>query len=109
MQFLPATWEAYGAGGDINDTRDAILGAARYLAANNGATDIDNALFRYNHSDRYVRAVKAYADLIAEHPHAFRGFYHWGVWYRDLAGRRVPARRLRAGRAGPGGRLPGAP
>ena len=34
MQFLPATWEAYGGGGDINDTRDAIHGAARYLAAN---------------------------------------------------------------------------
>ena len=86
MQFMPATWEAYGAGGDINDTRDAILGAGRYLAANNGATDIDNALYRYNHSDHYVRAVKAYADLIAAHPHAFRGFYHWGVWYRTSQG-----------------------
>ena len=68
MQFLPATWEAYGAGGDIEDTHDAIFGAARYLAANNGATDIDNALFRYNHSDRYVRGVKLYAEILAEHP-----------------------------------------
>ena len=81
MQFLPATWVAYGAGGDINDTRDAIMGAARYLAANNGAADIDNALFRYNHSDRYVRGVKLYGDLIAEHPRAFLGYHHWGVWY----------------------------
>ena len=40
MQFMPATWEAYGGGGDINDTHDAIRGAARYLAANNGANDI---------------------------------------------------------------------
>ena len=54
MQFLPATWEAYGGGGDINDTHDAIRGAARYLAANNGANDIANALYRYNHSNRYV-------------------------------------------------------
>jgi len=81
MQFMPATWAAYGAGGDVNDTRDAIMGAARYLAANNGAVDIDNALFRYNNSQRYVRAVKLYADLIAEHPRAFYGFHGWGVWY----------------------------
>ncbi len=81
MQFMPATWAAYGAGGDVNDTHDAIMGAARYLAANNGATDIDNALYRYNHSDRYVRGVKLYAELVAEHPHGFRALYHWGVWY----------------------------
>ena len=86
MQFLPATWAAYGGGGDINDTHDAIFGAARYLAANNGATDIDNALFRYNHSDRYVRGVKLYADLIAEHPRAFLGLHHWGVWYLTSEG-----------------------
>ena len=81
MQFMPATWVAYGAGGDINDTRDAIMGAARYLAANNGAADIDHALFRYNHNERYVGGVKLYADLIAEHPRAFAGYYHWGIWY----------------------------
>jgi len=81
MQFLPATWAAYGDGGDINDPRDAIMAAARYLAANGGAGDIDHALFRYNHSNRYVRGVKLYADLIAEHPRAFLGYYHWGVWY----------------------------
>jgi len=81
MQFMPATWEAYGGGGDINNTRDAILGAARYLAANNGATDIDNALYRYNRSANYVSGVKLLADLIAEHPRASLAYYHWGVWY----------------------------
>lgn len=81
MQFMPATWAAYGGGGDINDTHDAIMGAARYLAANNGATDIDHALYRYNHSAHYVSGVRLYADLIAEHPRAFLGFYHWGIWY----------------------------
>ena len=81
MQFMPATWEAYGGGGDINDTHDAIRGAARYLAANNGANDIAHALYRYNHSNRYVVGVQIYADLIAEHPRAFLGFYHWGIWY----------------------------
>jgi membrane-bound lytic murein transglycosylase B len=81
MQFMPATWEAYGAGGDINDTQDAIRGAARYLAANDGARDIAHALYRYNHSNRYVAGVQIYADLIAEHPRAFLGFYYWGIWY----------------------------
>jgi len=81
MQFMPATWAAYGGGGDVNDTQDAIMGAARYLAANNGATDIDNALFRYNHSDHYVAGVRLYADLLVEHPRAFLAFYHWGIWY----------------------------
>lgn len=81
MQFLPATWEAYGGGGDVHDPHDAILGAARYLAANGGATDLDHALFRYNHSERYVRGVHLYAALIAEHPRAFAAFYGWGIWY----------------------------
>ena len=86
MQFLPATWAAYGGGGDIDDTHDAIVGAARYLAANNGATDLDHALFRYNHSARYVRGVRLYADLLAEHPRAFFGLHQWGVWYLTSEG-----------------------
>ena len=32
MQFMPATWAAYGLGGDVQNERDAILGAANYLA-----------------------------------------------------------------------------
>lgn len=81
MQFMPATWEAYGDGGDINDAHDAIMGAGRYLAANNGASDIDHALFRYNHSDHYVRGVGLYAQVIREDPTAFTALYWWGIWY----------------------------
>ena len=81
MQFMPATWAAYGDGGDVQDHGDAIMGAARYLAANNGPADMDSALFRYNNDTRYVRGVQHYAALIAEHPRAFHGLYHWGVWY----------------------------
>ncbi|MEX2292994.1 MAG: lytic transglycosylase domain-containing protein [Acidimicrobiales bacterium] len=81
MQFMPATWDAYGNGGDINDVHDAIMGAGRYLAANNGATDIGHALFRYNHSEHYVRGVQLYAELIREHPQAFLAYYRWGIWY----------------------------
>jgi soluble lytic murein transglycosylase-like protein len=81
MQFMPATWAAYGAGGDVQDHGDAIMGAARYLAANNAPADMDGALFRYNNSNRYVRGVHHYAALLEEHPRAFLGLYHWGVWY----------------------------
>ena len=87
MQFLPATWAAYGGGGDINSTRDSIFGAARYLAANGGASgNLAGALWNYNHSDFYVRGVTLYAEVIGEHPQAFRALYHWGVWYLTAGG-----------------------
>jgi len=85
MQFMPATWAAYGEG-DINDPRQAILAAARYLQANGAPGDTAGALWHYNHSDHYVRGVQLYADLIAEHPGAFAGFYDWGVWYWTTQG-----------------------
>ncbi len=85
MQFLPSTWARYGEG-DINDYRASILAAGRYLAANGAPADLDGALWHYNHSDHYVRGVELYAQLIAEHPGAFAGFYHWGVWYTSTAG-----------------------
>ena len=47
MQFLPATWASYGAGGDINNPRDAILAAARLLRANGAPEDMAAALYRY--------------------------------------------------------------
>ena len=31
--LIPATWRAYGMGGDVRDPRDAIMGAADYLRA----------------------------------------------------------------------------
>ncbi|HKA93601.1 MAG TPA: lytic transglycosylase domain-containing protein, partial [Acidimicrobiia bacterium] len=42
MQFIPATWARYGQG-DINDNRDAILAAARFLQANGGPADMGRA------------------------------------------------------------------
>jgi membrane-bound lytic murein transglycosylase B len=85
MQFLPETWAAYGEG-DVNDPREAIRGAARYLAASGAPGDLAGAIWNYNHSDRYVRAVQRYADLIVEHPQAYAGFHAWGVWYWTTAG-----------------------
>lgn len=87
MQFMPATWDAFGAGGDINDTHDAIMGAARYLAHNGGGRgDLDTALWNYNHSERYVDGVKQYASVMTEDPAAFAGFYHWQVVYLSTSG-----------------------
>jgi murein DD-endopeptidase MepM/ murein hydrolase activator NlpD len=69
MQFLPATWAAYGVDGDgdgvanIYDPVDAIWGAARMLCAN-GAGNPDTvraAVFSYNHADSYVQQVMAVA------------------------------------------------
>jgi hypothetical protein len=85
MQFMPETWAAYGEG-DVDDHRQAIRAAARYLAANGAPHDLGNALWHYNHSDRYVRAVLRYAELMAEHPGAYLAFHHWGVWYWTTAG-----------------------
>lgn len=94
MQFEPATWKAYGLGGDISDPRDAIFGAANYLAANGGAQHEGSALYRYNHSPLYVDAVLRYANRIRRDPHAFYDYYSWQVYFRTPTGdRRVTGPR----------------
>lgn len=85
MQFLPSTWEAYGEG-DIEDPGDAIAAAARYLVDHGAPADLDGALWAYNHSDHYVRAVSAYADVMADDERAWLGYYHWRVYYRLRTG-----------------------
>ncbi len=73
MQFMPATWRAYGVDGDgdgdkqITSVVDAMHGAARYLAesgANRG--QVDKALYTYNHSWSYVAKVKQVANSIPD-------------------------------------------
>lgn len=86
MQFLPSTFAAYGNGGDIHAPRDAIMAAGRLLAANGFASDPDRAVFAYNHSDDYVRAVGDYAAVLAADPAAFTGYYLWDIYYRTTAG-----------------------
>ena len=85
MQFMPGTWAAYGEG-DVNSDRDAIRAAARYLKANGAPANMANALFRYNNSQRYVRAVTAYAEVMRAEPDAYRGYYHWQVYYLTTKG-----------------------
>ena len=83
MQFMPATWAAYGLGGDIADPRDAILGAANYLHANGAPGDEARALHRYNPSLHYVRAISAYARRIRADRRRFYAYYAWAVYVRD--------------------------
>lgn len=81
MQFLPSTFEQYAPGGDIDAPDDAILAAARMLRANGAPGDLDAALYAYNHSSHYVRAVTAYATRMAASPTAYRSYWHWQVLY----------------------------
>ena len=83
MQFIPSTWAAYGAGGDVNSYHDSIHAAARLLRANGAPSNMNTALFNYNRSDRYVRAVSAYADQMKADERAYYGYYHWQVYYFD--------------------------
>lgn len=85
MQFLPSTWATYGRG-DIRDDRDAIFGAARFLAASGAPEDPYRALLRYNPTPRYARAVAAFAARMAADERAFLGYHGWEVHYRTTLG-----------------------
>jgi hypothetical protein len=85
MQFMQPTWDAYGEG-DINDPRDAILAAARYLQRNGAPGDMAKALWNYNHSDRYVRGVTLYAQRMEADPRAYLAYHAWQVYYIMVRG-----------------------
>ena len=86
MQFIPSTWAAYGAGGDVNSYHDAILAAGRYLKAAGAPGDMPRAIFAYNHSSFYVAAVTGYAEAMHADPLVYRGYYGWQVYYPTLDG-----------------------
>jgi hypothetical protein len=86
MQFLPSTWAAYGAGGNIDDNHDAVLAAGRFLAATGGTTDIGRALYAYNPSTHYVAAIEDYARVMVADPRAYDGYYAWQVYVTTAAG-----------------------
>ena len=72
MQFLAATWAAYGVDGD-GDGRadryapaDAIFAAANYLRASGAPDDWYRAIFAYNHADWYVEDVLRWAERFGD-------------------------------------------
>lgn len=85
MQFLPSTWARWGSG-DIEDARDSILAAARYLNGHGAPANMPGALYAYNRSQRYVVAITNYAEIMRDEPLAYRGYYHWAVYYRTTQG-----------------------
>jgi hypothetical protein len=86
MQFLPATWSAYGLGGDIHDPHDAIIGAANYLHVSGAPGDYRRALFSYNPSPLYVDAVMRYARQMRRSARRYYAYWSWQVFVRTRRG-----------------------
>ena len=75
MQFIPSTWEQYASDGNNDGVSsphniyDATVASGKYLCS--GGLDLSDAkdravaVFRYNHSDSYVRTVLIWADAYA--------------------------------------------
>lgn len=75
MQFIPSTWERWGADGngdgrtDPNNIDDAALAAGRYLCASGSLLTPEGwraAIFSYNHLDSYVDSVAREANRYAD-------------------------------------------
>ncbi len=47
---------------------------------------MSEALWHYNQSDNYVRAVSQYARTMQRSTYAYRGYWHWRVLYRHTRG-----------------------
>ncbi len=69
MQFLASTWATYGVSAnghgppDRWNAADAIFTAARYLKANGAPSELQRAIFAYNHSTAYVQEVLRWASI----------------------------------------------
>ncbi len=74
MQFMPATWAAYGVDANSDGRRDpynpvdAIFAAARYLRAAGAQQDLRKAIWAYNHADWYVNDVLRRAHALSALP-----------------------------------------
>ncbi|MEW9533842.1 transglycosylase SLT domain-containing protein [Microbispora sp. NPDC049125] len=88
MQFMPGTWKAYGMGGDIQDTGDALLAAANYLHATGAPRDYRRALYAYNHSQAYVDAVLLHARQMKQDIRNYYDYYNWQVYVITTRGDR---------------------
>ena len=88
MQFMPATWRAYGLGGNVRRPRDAILGAANDLHASGAPGNEARALHAYNPSRLYVSAVSRYARRIRADRRAYYAYHAQQVFLRSRGGYR---------------------
>jgi transglycosylase-like protein with SLT domain len=79
MQFMPATWAHYGRG-DVNNPRDAILAAGRYLQVHGAPQNMTRAIYAYNPSMLYVHAVQLYAQEMFANARTFYAYYNWQVY-----------------------------
>jgi hypothetical protein len=86
MQFMPATWRAYGLGGNVHDDRDAIMGAANYLRQSGAPGNLRRALWAYNPSSAYVDSILRYAELIRRDVRNLYVFYSWQLFVRTEKG-----------------------
>lgn len=86
MQFMPATWRAYGLGGDVQDERDAIMGAANYLRASGAPADLRGAFYHYNPVQAYVDALSGYTQLLREDERWLYVLYAWQLFVRTEKG-----------------------
>ena len=78
--FLPSTWTQYGQGGDIHNSHDAILAAARYLVRNGAPYNMRNAIFQYNHDFDYVDSVESFARAYRADPGWLDRMYYWNTF-----------------------------
>jgi len=85
MQFMPATWDAYGRG-NIMNPYNSIMAAARYLSASGAPERMRDALYAYNHSDAYVDAILIYARQMKADVRNYYGYYLWQVFVRTTEG-----------------------
>ena len=113
MQFMPATWKAYGVDANRDGRKDpfnpvdAIFAAARYLKAAGADDDLRKAIFAYNHADWYVESVLMRARLIGGMPSDLVGSLsgltqgHFPVFakarYADDLSERSATRRVKLG------------
>jgi soluble lytic murein transglycosylase-like protein len=84
MQFMPATWASYGRG-DVNNPHDAILAAGRYLHTHGAPQNMTRAIYAYNPSMLYVRAVQLYAQQMFANNRVFLGYYNWEVYVQTAS------------------------
>jgi len=108
MQFMPATWRAYGRG-NVRDPRDAILAAARYLRAAGAPADVPGALHHYNPSAAYVNAVLRFASRIRRDRFGLAALYARRLIVRTAHGYRRLNAAAPAGQAAAAGVVPSSP